>query len=205
MPLRWIMSKRSSGRSSCRAAPALPWTQWSGHSTCSWPYRSISSKGFWPSCVLAKETCPAGCQSCVATRCANRLLFTSAEMGSTSSSPSSTARAPPGMKSGCMSTTSKALWSGWRSVTCPPGSVPVGEDDGIAVGDPDRVLGVRAARAVGAADRPAVGVHDDLVGALEQPRLDRDDEAGLEREPAPGAAVVGHVRVAVHRPADAVP
>ena len=39
---------------------------------------------------------------------------------------------------------------------------------------------------------------------VQEPRLDRDDQAGLEPEAAAGAAVVGDVRVAVHGPADAV-
>ena len=43
------------------------------------------------------------------------------------------------------------------------------------------------------------------VLGLEEPRLDGDDEPRPERVAAPGAPVVGHVRVAVHRAADPVP
>ncbi len=56
-----------------------------------------------------------------------------------------------------------------------------------------------------ALDGPAVLVDEDLVGAVQEPRLDRDDQPGLQRVAAPGATVVGDVRVAVHRPPDAVP
>src|SRR5690606_40945694 len=64
----------------------------------------------------------------------------------------------------------------------------VGEDHGAVVRDRDRVLAVRAARAVGAAQGPAVAlVRDELVGRLQEPRLDRDDEPRLQREPASGA------------------
>ena len=75
---------------------------------------------------------------------------------------------------------------------------------GPSVGDGDGVLHVRAAGAVGAAQRPAVGVGEDLVGGLEEPRLDRDHQPRLELEAAARAAVVRDVRVAVHGPADAV-
>ncbi len=39
---------------------------------------------------------------------------------------------------------------------------------------------------------------------MQEPRLDRDDEARLQRETATGAAVVGDVRIAVHRATDTV-
>ena len=86
-----------------------------------------------------------------------------------------------------------------RTITFSGRSGPAGRR-----GDRDGVLGMGAAGAVAAAQRPAVGVGVDLVGVCQEPRLDRDHQAGLEREPAAAPAVVGHVRVAVHGPADAV-
>ena len=47
-----------------------------------------------------------------------------------------------------------------------PRSAALREHDRVAVGDRDRVLGVRPARAVDAAQRPAVGVGEDAVGRL---------------------------------------
>ena len=58
------------------------------------------------------------------------------------------------------------------------------EDQRAVCGDGDGVLHVRAAGAVGAAQRPAVGVGEDLVGGVQEPRLDRDHQARLELEPA---------------------
>src|SRR5205085_50922 len=82
--------------------------------------------------------------------------------------------------------------------------VPFGEHQGAVLGDGDRVLHVGAAGAVGAAEGPAVGVGVDLVGGVQEPRLDGDHQAGPELEAAAGAGVVGHVRVAVHGAAHAV-
>src|SRR4051794_19991723 len=47
-----------------------------------------------------------------------------------------------------------------------------GEDDRVALGDRDGVLGVGASGAVPAAEGPAVRVGVDLVGALAEPRFD---------------------------------
>src|SRR5699024_10373812 len=80
-----------------------------------------------------------------------------------------------------------------------------GEDDRVVGGDGDGVLAVRAPGAIGAAQGPAVGVGADLVGAGHEPRLDGDDETGAKGDPPARAAVVGHVRLAVHGPPDAVP
>ena len=70
------------------------------------------------------------------------------------------------------------------------GSVAGGEHQRAVVGDRDGVLHVRAARPVAAAQRPAVRVGVEHVGGLQEPRLDRDHQAGLERVAAAGAAVV---------------
>ncbi len=69
-------------------------------------------------------------------------------------------------------------------------SLAVGQHQRAVVGDGDGVLHVRAAGAVGAAQRPAVGVGEDLVGGLQEPRLDRDHQPRLELEAAARAAVV---------------
>ena len=83
-------------------------------------------------------------------------------------------------------------------------SVRAGQDQRTAFGDGDGVLGMGALRAVPAAQRPAVSVGVDLVGALKEPRLDRDHQPGAQRQSASTASVVGHMRVAVHSPADPV-
>ena len=69
----------------------------------------------------------------------------------------------------------------------------------------DRMLRVSASGTVRAAQRPAVRVGDQLVGGLEEPRLERDDQAGSQRVAPPGLAVVGHMWIAVHDATDAVP
>src|SRR5215469_14345594 len=80
-----------------------------------------------------------------------------------------------------------------------------GQDDRAVPGDCDRVLGVSGPAAVGAAERPAVGV--DAVAVLaagQEPRLDRYDQPRAEPEAAPGAALVGYRRSLVHEAADAM-
>src|SRR3712207_8116783 len=59
--------------------------------------------------------------------------------------------------------------------------------------------------AVGAAQRPAVGGDPVVVTATgEEPGLDRDHQAGAQRQPAAGAALVRYGRRLVHRAAHAV-
>ena len=62
-----------------------------------------------------------------------------------------------------------------------------GEDQRAGLGDRDGVLRVGAPRAVAAAQRPPVGVRVDLVGVLQEPRLDGDHQTGAERQPAAAA------------------
>src|SRR5271166_2564400 len=103
------MRKASSvARSGWSAAPAVPWTQWSGQRICSPYWSRFVSNGF-KSWVEAKEACPAGCQSWVTTTWAKRRA--SALTSGTIESPSSTANAPPGMKSACRSMTSRTSLS----------------------------------------------------------------------------------------------
>ena len=52
---------------------------------------------------------------------------------------------------------------------------------------------------------PPVGIGVNLVSALQEPRLDRDHQAGPERQPTATPAVVRDVRVAVHGTAHTVP
>src|SRR5580704_1054032 len=59
--------------------------------------------GLAPGCADAKDACPRGCQSWVSTTLAK--LSARRLTSGTIESPSSTASAPPGMKSFCMSTT----------------------------------------------------------------------------------------------------
>ena len=67
------------------------------------------------------------------------------------------------------------------------------------------MFGVGAARAVGGAQGPAVlRILEDLVGGLEEPRFDGDDQAFAQLVAVVGATVVRHVRVAVHDVAHAV-
>src|SRR4051794_24533216 len=101
-------------------------------------------------------------------------------------------------KTSCPSTTAGVVR--WREVLATGR-----EDDRLVLGDRDGVLGVGTSGAVAAAEGPAVGVGVDLVGALAEPRLDGDDEARSQHEPAPTTPVVGDVGVAVHGAADAVP
>src|SRR5262245_21029210 len=62
-----------------------------------------------------------------------------------------------------------------------------------------------AATAVGCDDRPAVGADPVVVvAASHQTRLDRDDQAGPERQSTTGASLVVYERILVHRPSDAV-
>src|SRR5271170_5690685 len=70
--------------------------------------------GCAPGWALAKEICPAGCQSCVRMTCAN--FAASALTTGTISSPPATASAPPGQKSFCISITSRASVLGLRVV-----------------------------------------------------------------------------------------
>ena len=53
--------------------------------------------------------------------------------------------------------------------------------------------------------KTAVCIGNDLVCRLEEPRFDRDHQAGLEGVAAAGPPVVGDVRVAVRRLPRAVP
>src|SRR5271165_2595665 len=132
------MRKASSvARSGWSAAPAVPWTQWSGHRVCSPQWSRFVSNGF-ASWVEAKDACSAGCQSWVTTTWPKRRA--SALTSGTIESPSSTASAPPGMKSACRSITSRTSLSsisiaeGMRTDSLQPheGAPPVpleGEDD----------------------------------------------------------------------------
>src|SRR5438132_475865 len=100
-------------RPGARAAPSVPWTQWSGQRTCV-PYGSWTvSNGFLPGWEEANDTCPGVCQSWVRTTFrkagAMRLMI------GTISSPPFTASEPPGMKQFWTSTT--------RSTSCPPGLI----------------------------------------------------------------------------------
>jgi hypothetical protein len=67
------------------------------------------------------------------------------------------------------------------------------------------VLAVRGEAPGGAAERPAVGVGDELVGVRHHPRLERQQQAGAQRVPPARPARVRDVRVLVHRRPDAVP
>src|SRR6218665_941324 len=80
-----------------------------------------------------------------------------------------------------------------------------GEYDRAVVGDRGGVFGVRSEWAIRAAEGPTIGISDDLVGCCEEPRFNRDDQARLQREAAPGAAIVGDRGVAVHCATDTVP
>src|SRR5918996_6020692 len=88
------------------------------------------SKGFFPGCEEAKEAWPRGCQSWVSTmfskRAASRL------MSGTTSSPFGTARAPPGQKSFCTSTTMRhEAISVFRNGE-PAGDFPLRQDHQLA-------------------------------------------------------------------------
>ena len=64
---------------------------------------------------------------------------------------------------------------------------------------------VGATGAVGGLERPAIlGILIDLVGGLEEPRFDGDDQARTQLVAVVGLAVVGHMRIAVHDMADAM-
>src|SRR3546814_344843 len=108
------ISTPSRARSGWKAAPALPWTQCTGHRTCV-PYGiCVVSNGALPGCAIAKEVWSAGCQSCVTIRCAN--LPASRFITGTTASPSGTASAPPGQKSFCTSTTI-SISARWAAMT----------------------------------------------------------------------------------------
>src|ERR1700760_1055586 len=80
-----------------------------------------------------------------------------------------------------------------------------GEDLRAVLGDGHRVLGVRRPAAVAAADRPAVPVDPVHVpAAAQEPRLEGGDRAGADPGAAAGGTLVGHRRLLVHGPADAV-
>jgi hypothetical protein len=80
-----------------------------------------------------------------------------------------------------------------------------GQDDWPVVGDSHRVLDVDRAAAVTAAQGPAVLGHRVVVPASgHEARLDGYDQAGAEPQPVSRAAFVGHERVLVHGPPDAV-
>jgi hypothetical protein len=57
--------------------------------------------------------------------------------------------------------------------------------------------GVGGARAVGGADGPAIGIVGDLVGALGEPRFQREGESGAQPQPPSGSPLVGDVWVFV--------
>src|SRR4051794_201119 len=67
---------------------------------------------------------------------------------------------------------------------------PLGENQRAVDRDGHRVLHVGPAGAVLAAQRPPVVVGVDLVGGVQEPRLDGDDQPGAELEAAPGTSVV---------------
>src|SRR5438046_1227959 len=81
---------------------------------------------------------------------------------------------------------------------------PFGEHDRPLFCDSDGVLKVGGQRSVGGADRPAVGLHVDLVGAGVDHGLDRQRHAGLETRRGAGDAEVGDLGVLVHLAADPV-
>ena len=56
-----------------------------------------------------------------------------------------------------------------------------------------------------AIDQPSASVRPCVAAALDQHRLDRDDQALAQPHPASGTPGVGHVRVLVHGRPDAVP
>src|SRR4051812_9168160 len=82
--------------------------------------------------------------------------------------------------------------------------VPRGEDPRPLRRDGDGELEVGGERAVLGVDRPAVVAHADHVAAGGDHRLDGEDHAVLERDPLAGRAVVGDLRLLVHRAPDAV-
>src|SRR5690348_12659213 len=78
------------------------------------------------------------------------------------------------------------------------------EDLRTVVRDRDRVLEVGGQRSVAGHDRPAIRLHDDLVAAEREHRLDRQADAGRELHPADPRAVVRDLRSLVHLGADPV-
>ena len=67
------------------------------------------------------------------------------------------------------------------------------------------MLAVRATGTIGALQRPTIlRILVNLVGGLEEPRFDSDDQARTQLVAVVGAAIVRHVRIAVHDTADAV-
>lgn len=81
---------------------------------------------------------------------------------------------------------------------------PIRQDDRSLVRDRDGVLRVRSTGAVGAPQRPSIGVGDEFIGRREEPGLERENQTGPQWEASAGAAVVGDVGVSVHRASDAV-
>src|SRR5258708_37332566 len=69
---------------------------------------SIAIRPRW---LLANETCSRGCQSCAATIKSKHPELINSLKGDTIASAPGTGSAPPGRKSGCMSTTSKTARS----------------------------------------------------------------------------------------------
>ena len=82
--------------------------------------------------------------------------------------------------------------------------VPGREDARPVGGDGDGELEVGGQRAVLGVDRPAVVAHAHAVAPGVDHRLDGEDHALLEQGAAAGVAVVGDLRVLVHRAPDAV-
>src|SRR5699024_12292234 len=78
------------------------------------------------------------------------------------------------------------------------------EDAGAVLGDGDRILRMRAVRTIGQAQRPPVLVDGELLRGERPPRFDRQGQTGLEHESATALASVGHVRILMHRVAEAV-
>src|SRR5680860_24937 len=91
-----------------------------------------------------------------------------------------------------------------RVVSTPSPSGP-GEDDGPRVGDGDGVLLVRRPAAVDGQHRPAVLGDAGLVAPTgHEHRLDGQHHPRAQPQSPPRTALVGHRRVFMHEPADAV-
>src|SRR5579862_1446970 len=91
-----------------------------------------------------------------------------------------------------------------RSGNCQAGGSDGGEDLRAVLGDRDAVLEMGGERTVAGHDRPVVGLHDRLVAAEGEHRLDGQAQAGLDPPAGLAGAVVGDLGILVHRPADAV-
>src|SRR5919108_1764419 len=83
-------------------------------------------------------------------------------------------------------------------------ALPGGEDVGSGVGDRHRVLEMGGETAVGGAHRPAIAVDLDVVAAEIEHRLDGEAHPGFDAHPGARPAVIGDLRLLVHRGAEAV-